>query len=94
MQIREESRSYQLESWRGTGFTGPSSLGRGQRPCLNASVCRDDGTKIRFGMGWASAFATNYLPLKLHSSVKEGKEDDPPSDLTNDNAGVAVFEFN
>ena len=45
-------------------------------------------------MGWASAFATNYLPLKLHSSVKEGKEDDPPSDLTNDNGGVAVFEFN
>ena len=29
----------ELESWMGTGFTGPSSLGRGQRPCLAAGVC-------------------------------------------------------
>ena len=44
-----------------TGFTGPSSLGRGQRPCLAADVCRDDWTEIGFGIGCASALVTNCL---------------------------------
>ena len=41
----------------GTGFTGPSSLGRGQRPCFAAGVCRDNGTDIGFGTGCASALS-------------------------------------
>ena len=43
----------------GTGFTGPSSLGRVQQPCLAAGMCQDDGTKIGFGTGWASALVSN-----------------------------------
>ena len=37
-----ESRSYQLGSWEGTDYNGPGPLGRGQRSCLAAGVCRDD----------------------------------------------------
>ena len=61
IQIRVDSRSYQLGSWKGTGFTGPSSLGRGQRPYLAAGVCRDDGTEIGFDTGRASVLATNSV---------------------------------
>ena len=41
-----------------TGFSGHSTLGRGQRPCLAAGVCRDDGTEIGFGTGCASALVS------------------------------------
>ena len=50
--------SCKLGSLEFTVFTGPSPLGRGQRPCLAAGVCQDDGTEIGFGTGRAGALAT------------------------------------
>ena len=63
-QIRVGSRSYQLEIWKGTGFTGPGSLERGQRPYLAAAM-QPSCVMTEQGLGLAQAGLV-HSPLVLH----------------------------
>ena len=52
-----------------TGSTGPGSLGRGQRPCLTAGVCRDDGAEVGFGSSWARTLVSIWTMEEAREGV-------------------------